>query len=371
MASYLMMDLFLRSFNVREHYSQWGQYPTSMSLSDNRISFHQVSGTVPFQLGLMLIAAAFAMSMLIGYRTRLSTIMSYVFLCSLQNRNQFVLDGSDDYCRRESHLNLWNQEYKQNQTTVKTFHNNTNSKQTINNNSNNNYNNNQINIYHLEPLDTVFNSPNGEEWHVTYDAVHYSLNLIEFTHGIADTLLQFPSLLRYMTRSISWMIFSVVIPLLLIIYIPYWNYVGATKTETSSPPILYGVAQLIKVDQWWGMFAPNPPKQSRWLSIPAEFENYQGELLNETPIADYYSKPLYAFRVGQRQRNFIMAVMFQEELRLGYGRYLCRKNNIYEPNAGYGQLKHFKIIVVTRNTPGVGEEDKHDYRLDEIWNHTC
>lgn len=58
-------------------------------------SLHMLSGTLWAQVGLLLIAALFAFWLLIGYRTRLAAIATWVLLLSLDARNPVILDSGD------------------------------------------------------------------------------------------------------------------------------------------------------------------------------------------------------------------------------------------------------------------------------------
>ncbi len=52
-------------------------------------------GAFAFQVLLFVLASVFAVILLVGYRTRLATGMSWLFLTSLNLRNDYILDGGD------------------------------------------------------------------------------------------------------------------------------------------------------------------------------------------------------------------------------------------------------------------------------------
>ncbi|WP_137288875.1 HTTM domain-containing protein [Natronorubrum halophilum] len=58
-------------------------------------SIHAVSGSAWFQGVLFAIAGAFAVLLLVGYRTRVATLCSFVLLASLHARNPHVINGGD------------------------------------------------------------------------------------------------------------------------------------------------------------------------------------------------------------------------------------------------------------------------------------
>lgn len=106
----LLVDLATRAVDLSDHYTDHGFYPRSARIAlehsdwyDGEIryewSLHMLSGESWAQAGLFLLAALFAAGMLVGYRTRLCTIVSAVLLCSLQARNPLVLDAGDTLLR--------------------------------------------------------------------------------------------------------------------------------------------------------------------------------------------------------------------------------------------------------------------------------
>jgi hypothetical protein len=60
-----------------------------------QISFHLANGSYFFQLILVIIQAIFAFSLLIGYKTKLSTFVSWLFVLSLLGRNMMIFNGGD------------------------------------------------------------------------------------------------------------------------------------------------------------------------------------------------------------------------------------------------------------------------------------
>ncbi len=99
----LVIDLVHRSFYLDVFYTDDGMYPRSaheaMWGSFPGYSLHGLFGDVWVQGLLFLIAAGFAIAVLVGYRTRLAALLSLVFLISLQARNPAVLNGGDRLLR--------------------------------------------------------------------------------------------------------------------------------------------------------------------------------------------------------------------------------------------------------------------------------
>ncbi|GAM26169.1 hypothetical protein SAMD00019534_093440 [Acytostelium subglobosum LB1] len=584
-ASYLLADIFFRALDADIHYTQWGQFPASMAapLLEYRFTLHLFNGSYIFQLFMFAMAALFAFALLIGYHTRIAALLSYIMLASIQNRNVYVLDGSDDYNRM---ILFWfillpsakrfavdavrTQPTYTAQRIIRNRDVGTLGDKTMGGGAQPNQSHISLStLGYMTQFTCIYLFTallkHGDDWHVNLNAVYYSLNLREFNYGLTWTLLQYPDFLRFLTKatllfeylgpilmvspvlnpycrifsilgfvgmhagfglciniylfifipmvavstytpsliwdyfdrvitsvrerhmltiyydskandvqqlhedgifvdesaqqhgeelksryfsvqfdgdiycdyqafvvlvSQSWLLWplqsivktkpccqflsticsafvdlfnsrdsfglkqrkqainntsgdkrsigrilvTIVIPLIFILYVPYWNYNGYRRSldATYPSPKFATWAYIFKADQWWGMFAPNPPKYSRWLAVPAQFENLQDvDLLNDLKQVDYVANPVYTFNSGQRQRNFLMSVIYHEEIRLNYGRFICRTWNINYPNEGYGKLKTFKIVLVQRLTREPGDDTPNDYFKEDIWTHTC
>ncbi|KAM9995559.1 hypothetical protein ACTFIY_001750 [Dictyostelium cf. discoideum] len=632
---YLLVDLILRCQNLTEFYTDYGSYPRSSAIQEERYSLHQMSGSFEFAVVIFFIHGCIYFSMLIGYKTRFSTILAFIFLSSLQNRNHFLIDGSDDYSRillfytiflpinKYFSIDSILKEQRQRQQQQQQHQNSNSSGDNISNKIKNYYTFISgssiafilqfINIYIFTAL---FKS--ADTWHVDYTAVYYALNLLQFRHGLAEFFLQFPRFLIFLTRGT--LIFEYVGPLLLIspfyntacriisilgfigmhigfgvclnlylfVFIPMvvcmaflpsdvwtfikYNYIekkdlitinynsntsqslqlflkiystfflvgqnykiksnnnlgggsgGGNSNQkgdeeealeimdshsmfyvdsvsiyfkgqiydeeksikflfqhsivfklfsklisdkfykllfsfiinfnnnnnnqnnkyeklklpsyklnsnnnnnnnncnnTSKPtkfkyrqhlrnlffilvatymfyynvciytlmmdsgrntniwePPFQPLIKLVKIDQYWAMFAPSPPDYSAWIITDAEFSIKKGIDLFTLEKTDYKDVPDYLFKIGQRKRNFFLAVGYLDSLRLEFGRYQCRRFNIYERNYGLGKLEKFKIYGVYQSTP-LPPNESNDYGtlaptqpvLSILWEHTC
>lgn len=95
---FIILDLALRSRDLSAHYTDFGVMPRDVAidyLSVTSFSIHLLNGTAAFQLLLFAIAAWFACLLILGWRTRLVSIVSWALLLSLQNRNTEILSGED------------------------------------------------------------------------------------------------------------------------------------------------------------------------------------------------------------------------------------------------------------------------------------
>lgn len=99
LGSLLLIDLGLRSRDLKAHYTDQGILPLDVyhELLGNswRWSIHSLHGSVAFQVFLFVIAGVFAACYLTGYRSRWAAIASWLLLTSLQTRNPFVVNGGD------------------------------------------------------------------------------------------------------------------------------------------------------------------------------------------------------------------------------------------------------------------------------------
>lgn len=94
----IVVDLVLRSRDLVAHYTDHGVLPRAEMLYTIGTwvpSLHLVSGSATLQIVMFLLAAAVGVALLVGYRTRLATLLSWILLLSLQNRNNMLLQGGD------------------------------------------------------------------------------------------------------------------------------------------------------------------------------------------------------------------------------------------------------------------------------------
>jgi len=102
LGSVLLMDLAIRAMSLQAHYTDAGVLPREaigLSLNKWRVCLHLVTGSSFGQALLFLLAAVSALALLLGYRTRVATVLCWVLTFSLQNRNPMVLTGGDTVLR--------------------------------------------------------------------------------------------------------------------------------------------------------------------------------------------------------------------------------------------------------------------------------
>ncbi len=100
MALIILADLVERSRFIVECYTDDGFLPRELVVSpDCYCSLQMLDGSYAFQLGHFIVAGIAGLMLLIGYRTRLATIMCWMLMVSLHARNKFLLDAGDDLLR--------------------------------------------------------------------------------------------------------------------------------------------------------------------------------------------------------------------------------------------------------------------------------
>src|SRR3954462_14508093 len=99
----ILFDLAIRASDLEAFYTDFGLLPRAPYIQNFAdqwfISVHMMSGTFFVQACLFILAAVFAIFMLLGYRTRLFTVLSWFMLISLQSRNRMIMQGGDDLLR--------------------------------------------------------------------------------------------------------------------------------------------------------------------------------------------------------------------------------------------------------------------------------
>ena len=102
-AAVLLLDLAIRSTDLEAHYANLGVLPVAALVervwTPYQFSLHASSGLWQAQAALFALAAAAAGALLLGYHTRLATLVSWILLVSLQNRNPLIGQGGDDLLR--------------------------------------------------------------------------------------------------------------------------------------------------------------------------------------------------------------------------------------------------------------------------------
>jgi hypothetical protein len=97
----LLVDLLTRATDFEAHYTDAGILPRSLLLPFSRLTLplHRLSGSASIEALLFLVAGLAAAALMVGYRTRTVTVISWLMLQSLHERNRLILDGGDPLLR--------------------------------------------------------------------------------------------------------------------------------------------------------------------------------------------------------------------------------------------------------------------------------
>lgn len=205
----LLVDLLIRSFSLRAHYSDEGVLTVSVLKQYNwnpyYFSFHAISGEVWFEALLFVLNAACVVMLIAGYRSRLFTFICWAFLVSLQNRNPFILQGGDDLLRMLLFWGIflpWGSAYAVRQPARAT-----NAAVSF---ANAGYLLLIASVYFFSAM--LKTSP---EWHEEGSAVYYALSLDQMRLPLGTLVYRFPWLMTFLTHLVYWI--EVIAPLLLLL----------------------------------------------------------------------------------------------------------------------------------------------------------
>jgi hypothetical protein len=88
-------ELLSRLPDLRAHYTNEGIYPTSLIDIAVPISLHIISGAMWYQLLLFGVGIVFGLMLLVGWQTRLATLVSWFLMISLHSRNGVIMHSGD------------------------------------------------------------------------------------------------------------------------------------------------------------------------------------------------------------------------------------------------------------------------------------
>ena len=192
----ILIDLIIRMQDIRPFYTDEGIVPSNLvpflGFGGGFWTFHTWATTYTEVACLMGLAAVFAFLLLIGYRTRLMTILSWVMLLSIQNRNLLIWQGCDELLRL---MAFWGMLLP------------LNARYAIDNIRNSNTRKEGIilsgataglllQVAFVYLFTAILKS--GSEWSQHGNAIWYALNLDEFAKPPAHFLLHYPDILPWL-----------------------------------------------------------------------------------------------------------------------------------------------------------------------------
>lgn len=200
----VLANLFILAFDLTDFYTDNGIMPLRLwPLATDRWhwSLYASSGQLWFQILLFCLSACIAILFAIGYRTRLMSVLTWVLLVSLVNRNHFVLQAGDQLLVA---LSFWamflplNARYSVDAALDSRYQHNPNAAD----NSSNQYFSIATVAVILQVLYLYFFTAilkTDDAWRVSMDAAFYAVNLEHFATPVAVFMRDFPALLSFST----------------------------------------------------------------------------------------------------------------------------------------------------------------------------
>lgn len=193
-----LSDFRDRALNLTAHYTDQGVLPREALLqtfpNQWTFSLNLMSGDALVQAALFATAGVAGLALLVGYRTRLATMVVWVLLISVQVRNPLVLSGADLLLRMLFFWSLflplgawWSVDRATGRVpkVTQTQYASCGTAGLLA----------QFALLYW----TTGALKSGVEWHGEGSALYYALSLDQFATPFATWLLQFPELLRWLT----------------------------------------------------------------------------------------------------------------------------------------------------------------------------
>jgi vitamin K-dependent gamma-carboxylase-like protein len=243
LALLVLADLGMRATDFYAHYADDGVLPRDQLLEEGLLdswdfSLSLINGEPFFQALIFAVGAVAALGMLIGYRTRLMTVVAWVILLSIQSRNPMVLNAGDTLLRLLLFWSMflplgayWSVDRALKASpprlamrfvslaTVGLF----------------------LQIAFMYWFTAILKS--GDEWRVDGTALYYALNLDSIVRPLGTYLTQFPELLKVLTfGSLGLEAFG---PLLL--FFPFFTGPVRTATVLAFMSLHYGIWSTMEI----------------------------------------------------------------------------------------------------------------------------
>ncbi|NIP30543.1 MAG: HTTM domain-containing protein, partial [Candidatus Dadabacteria bacterium] len=221
----IIIDLLIRSTFLEAHYTDNGIMPiealVKYSWKAGYFSLHILSGEFSYQVVLFVLNAIFAIFLLLGFKTRFSTIVCTIFMISLHNRNPFLLQGGDTVFRClmfwaifmpwglrfsvDSYLKSDKKEESKKIFSIGALA-------------------FMLQIAFIYYFTAVHKY--APEWKVKYTAIYYALSLDQFRYFLGNYLYKFPDLMKVLTFCIWWIEYLVAFILFFPLKNSYFRVIG-------------------------------------------------------------------------------------------------------------------------------------------------
>lgn len=155
-------------------------------------------------------------------------------------------------------------------------------------------------------------------------------------------------------------------------YIGLWNLKGLPESDVTIPPAWTQLVHVLRIDQRWAMFAPQPSSEGGWFVIPGELKDgTQVDVLRrlEQPVDFSLPRDVFETYANIRWRKYLTNLRDRnrKEHRLYYGKWLCRSWNEHRDEAK--KLASFDIIFMRMRSVLPGQEGTPERQV--LWHHEC
>ena len=196
----LLIDLYWRLGDLKLFYSDEGTLTRAEAIYTNSVwttSLYYLNGTWQFQLLMFAISAAVYLALLLGYRTQMASVLSWILLVSIQRRNPQVLQGGDNLLRCLSFWAMfvplgafWSIDSKREDHPAKRSGKFMSAGAIFL----------QLQVLQLYIFSALLKT--GNAWVKDYSAIYYALSIDSLTGPIGRALLPYRDLLRTVTREV-------------------------------------------------------------------------------------------------------------------------------------------------------------------------
>ncbi len=191
----VIFDLLDRLVDIPIFYTQDGIYPahiwTEYFAQGWNYSFHTLFDSYPFVLGLFLIHILISLFFTFGIRTKISSILLFLFTASMHNRNWVINSGGDDVLRVILFICMFLplgacfsvDGAKRKTGDYKFF--------------------SAFSVFYILQLGFIYYfssiQKNHPIWYQDFDAIYYALSLDIFRYYIGELIYPYPSVLKFLT----------------------------------------------------------------------------------------------------------------------------------------------------------------------------
>lgn len=377
------------------------------------LSLHLINGTWEFQLILFILQLVFAFSLLLGFHTRFCTVASWILLISLQTRNPLINHGGDAVFRLLLFWGMflplgacWSLDSKGNNQPYQVISGATFAillqvcfiywfSAVLKTDAS--WRQDGTAVWYVLSND-IFATSFGR-YLLNYPSLlplmTFSTMFLEFFGPFFAFSPILTGPLRFITAT-AFILFHLALGLTLTLGIfPYvciaawlaflpswfWDKILSTKSKVlpckqnwpanclsavllvyiflgnmrtvdllSLPPEYNALGSIMRIDQYWNMFAPYPIREGGWFAIPAKLRNGQEiDLYNEKPISWELPELCSACYKNDRWRSFMLNLLFDKNNAVNlsnYAKVLMRQWNEkhpYEEN-----LVEFEIVFMSK-----------------------